>query len=147
MARYAQGTTVSVENSMSELRRVVIRYGGSNLTISEDDANQAAAVLFTIAGRWVRFIQRLPDRKLPHRSTSMRGGRSADPETRRRWRVLILKVKTRLEEYADGESTFEETLLPFAVLPDNRTVAEALGPELKAMYEDGRMPKMLEHRK
>lgn len=55
---------------------------------------------------------------------------------------LIQYDSTRLNA---GESTFDETLLPFAVLPNNQTVAEALGPELAAMYQDGRMPKMLEH--
>lgn len=139
MARYAEGTTVKVENSVAELRRVVLRYGGHSLTLMEDDDTPAVAVLFRISERWVRFGQALPP---PPRKPEGRSRR--DAEIRRRWRVLILKVKTRLEEFAGGESTFEETLLPFVVLPDNRTVAEALGPQVEEMYRNGSMPRMLD---
>jgi hypothetical protein len=35
MGRYAEGTKVAVENLVAELRRVVVRYGGSNLTLRQ----------------------------------------------------------------------------------------------------------------
>jgi hypothetical protein len=145
--RYAEGTQTKVETSVAELRRAIVRYGGSNLAMMEDDDTPAIAALFQIGGRWVRFLQKLPRRPDGTRSTS-RNPRAMfaqhDAEVRRRWRVLLLRVKSRLEEFAEGESTWEECFLPYAVLADNRTVAEALAPELERMYRTGSMPRMLE---
>jgi hypothetical protein len=68
--------------------------------------------------------------------------RALAQEERRRWRVLLLRVKARLEEIAEGVS-FEEAFMPFVVLPDGRTVREYVLPEVKRAYEMGVMPKML----
>jgi hypothetical protein len=142
---YARGTKVTVDRSIAELRGIVSRHGGRNFSVTEDDESPrpAVAVLFAIDAKWVRFRQEMPARVAGFDGTGRGLAARRDrreSEVRRRWRVLVLRVKARLEEYRSGLSPFDEVLLPYCVLPDNRTVAEALGPQLEAVYRDGRMP-------
>lgn len=66
--------------------------------------------------------------------------RSANATT---WRRLVLVVKAKLDLVADGGSTIEREFLADILLPDGRTVHQALGPQLADSYSNGHMPPLL----
>lgn len=63
---------------------------------------------------------------------------------RRRWRALSLSIKAKLETVASGISEFETEFMAYMVLPNGKTVAENILPEIARAYETGKMPKLLE---
>lgn len=134
--RYAEGTTVSAEKTQGEIRKLLTRAGADAIGVSEDTNRGQAELLFRLKGRAVRFRFTLPtpgehryDRRGVHRTErALREACAA--ELRRRWRVLLLRVKVRLELIAFGEGTVETEFLAELVLPDGRTVAEATRPSL-----------------
>ena len=53
-----------------------------------------------------------------------------DQEKRRRWRALLLVVKAKLEAVQSGISTLEREFFSDIVLPNGRTLSEAIIPML-----------------
>jgi hypothetical protein len=124
---YAEGTKVPVGQSRAELERVLERYGAEAFMYGVDGAR--AVIQFRASGRLVRFDLPLP--------------KDNDQETRRRWRALVLVVKSKLEAVASGIVTFEEEFLAHIVLPDGSKVAEWMGPQIEEAYASGKMPELL----
>ena len=125
--RYAEGTKVPVGQSRAELERVLERYGAQAFAYGVDV--ERAVIQFRAHGRHVRFDLPLAD--LDER------------EIRRRWRALVLVVKSKLEAVETGIVTFEEEFLAHIVLPDGSKVADWMAPQLEEAYESGRMPELL----
>ena len=65
-------------------------------------------------------------------------------EVRRRWRALALSIKAKLETVESGIAEFETEFMPYMVLPNGKTVAENILPEIERAYSTGKMPKLLE---
>jgi len=59
---------------------------------------------------------------------------------RARWRALLLCIKAKLEAIESGITEFEDEFLPYIVLPDGRTAAEWLRPQIAIAYKTNRMP-------
>lgn len=59
MSKYAENTSVSVENSRSEIERVLQRYGADSFGYAWDQGR--AVVQFVHEGRQIRFVLPLPD--------------------------------------------------------------------------------------
>ncbi|GAH76128.1 unnamed protein product [marine sediment metagenome] len=57
--------------------------------------------------------------------------------------MLAFIIKAKLEAVELGVRDFEEEFLGNIMLPDSRTVADYLKPELEEAYLKGKMPKML----
>ena len=148
MSRYAEHTTVTPDHSIAEIRRVLSRYGATQFAYMED--SRRAAVAFNANGRNIRFILPMPDATEATRTPKgrKRKGTVVDQvhaqEIRRRWRALALSIKAKLGTVESGIAEFETEFMAYTVLPNGKTVAENILPEIARAYETGRMPKLLE---
>lgn len=148
MSQYAATTSVSVENSRSEIERTLTRYGAQSFMYGWDQ--DAAIVQFLAEERRIKFVLYLPDksdRKFTHHSRGRRTPEAAQKEweqgCRQRWRALALCIKAKLEAVESGISTFEDEFLAHTVLPDGSTAGEWLRPQVAEAYRTGAMPPML----
>jgi len=145
---YAHGTKVSAENSKTEMKRVVYKNGCANYQYVENE--ERAMVMFTRDERVIRFIVSFPppeDRMFTKTPTGRRRSASIaykeyEAETRRRWRALILCLKAKFEIVESGIASFETEFMPYMMLPDKRTVAEAVAPLIEEAYKTKRMPRL-----
>jgi hypothetical protein len=151
MAKYAEGTTVSVENSQIEVKRVCVKYGAAGVTLG-DDGRTGGGVEFEMNGRRLRFVVRYPDPKakeFTHISpwkerTKAQAQARWDAEIRRLWRVLLVTLKGKLEAVENGLVSFEEEMLGYIVVPGmNRTIGEMLVPQLDEVYRTRSLPPLL----
>lgn len=146
---YANQTTVTIERSKSELKRVIYNNGASNYKYGETE--DMATVMFSKEARIIRFVITFPppsDRMFTHTPTGKprvkdAAHREYDQECRRRWRALILCIKAKFETVASGIASFEEEFLPYILLPNNQTVAKTILPQIAEVYETRKMPKLV----
>ena len=132
-APYAYRTSVPAEQSRAEIERTLQRYGADEFgfTVTRDRAQ----IGFRMHDRMLRFTIPL---KVENR-------RDPEGEARRRWRTLLLSIKSKLESVRSEVTTFEEEFLAHIVIPgDGRTIGEALVPQLANAYQTRKMPKLLE---
>lgn len=151
MARYAEGTTVSIESSQAEIARLIVRFGARRFMSGFDDDKRLAIVQFEAHNRRVKFILYMPDpssREFTHNARGqVRNATQRDnayqAECRRLWRSLVLVIKSKLEAVESGIETFEDAFLANIVLPSGQTVGEFIEPQIEASYRTGQMPPML----
>ena len=127
MSRYAERTKTSVPQSKAEIERTLKRYGADGFLCGEADGN--VLLMFRADGRHVKFIVDMPA--------------DDEREGRRRWRCLLLVIKSKLESVATGIVTFDEAFMPHIVLPDGKTISQHMVPQIEAAYETGDMPPLL----
>ncbi|HMM95354.1 hypothetical protein [Phycicoccus sp.] len=145
--RYADGTTVSVSSSQSEIRKTLTAYGATGFAFGQDENRYL--VMFRAHDRNVRFavpaptlddVARTPAGK--NRTTVQREA-ALIAEEKRLWRCLALAIKAKLEVVQSGIATFEDEFLHATVLPSGRTVGEEVAPLVEQAYVEGRMPSEL----
>ena len=147
MASSAYGsTTVPVERSQGEIRKLLVRSGAQRLAFGEerDETGQRwAAVTFQAGAHAVRM--RVPLKLIDERAVNLKYSRARtrnrdeirdqlyEQEERRIWRVLAWNLKARLVAVEEGVETFEEAFLAHLLDPrTGRTIYEQLA-------EDGRV--------
>jgi hypothetical protein len=149
MAAYAQGTNVSIVNSINELDRMVTKHGATGFAYGRDEGRLGNRVMFRLANRMMRFEVPTPDW---HDFLSTPTGRSrtpyaahglADAEERRRWRSLVLVIKALLVGIDDGVISLSDAFLAYTVLPSGETVGEWSAPQLDTAYATSRMPALM----
>lgn len=125
MARYAEGTSVTVPQSRGEISGILAKHGV--ITQAWGTSPVGDHLQFELAGKVFRVEIPRPTvadihRLFPnHRDTDAKLG----AEWRRRWRATVLLLKAKLE-FADGETTtIERELLPYALLADGKTTLGA----------------------
>jgi hypothetical protein len=149
---YAEGTTVSVEQSRAEIERTLTRYGADAFGYGIDGPE--AKVAFRLAGRYYRFRLTLPDPQskafweykkgfTTYRRTDAEGVKRYEQACRQKWRAMLLVIKAKLEAVDAGISTVEDEFLASMILPDAQTVGEWLKPQIEEAYRVGAMPKHL----
>ena len=126
MARYAEGTTVSVESSRGEISGILAKHGVVRQGWASDP--EGDVLQFELAGYQYRFRISKPTRT--EAWNMFPNAREIEPkmaqEWKRRWRANVLLLKAKLE-FADGEvSTVMRELMPYALLKDGRTLEEAV---------------------
>lgn len=152
MARYAESTSVSVENSRAEIERTLRRYRADAFAYAMD--GNRAGVMFRMAARQIRFNLTMPDREekvfteySQGRSTFRRAEAEIDKRweqaCRQKWRALALVIKAKLEAVAAGITTVEDEFLAHTVLPDGSTMGQWAKPQIEEAYRVGHMPQML----
>lgn len=155
--RYAQNTDVTADRSKAQIESTLIAYGADQFMYGWTDEgtaagpDSAAVVQFRAHGRLIRFVMPMPRRDDPEFTTTSTGKARSDSAAfkaweqagRSRWRALLLAIKAKLEAVEVGLATFEQEFMAHTVLPDGRTVAEWLGPQLDEAYEHGAMPSTL----
>ena len=149
MAKYAQGTNVSVEKSLAEIQQTLRRYGADGFGYAEFQGQ--AKVEFQAHKRFIRFIITMPgrhDSEFVH-TASRKQVRSADvayreweAACRQRWRALALCIKAKLEAVESQISEFENEFMANIVMPDGKTVAEHVGPAIAEAYVSGNVNSM-----
>lgn len=145
--RYAEGTMVSVGRTREEIERTLARYGATGFAFGQDEAG--AMVAFLVRGRHVRFrvpLPQLDDFALtPTRQKRTRASATAALEkaTRSRWRSLGLIVKAKLEAVDAGVVEFDDEFMAQLVMPDGRTVGDAVRGQLVTAIESGAVPALL----
>lgn len=130
MARYAEGTSTSVEKSRSEIESTLMRYGATQLLYHR--TQDQVMLAFEYAKLPCKLILRYPD--IQETSTTETGRKrtlkvaeeAREAEIRRRWRVLLLSVKARLESIAAGCETPEQAFGGIILLKSGRTVSEEI---------------------
>jgi hypothetical protein len=146
---YAEGTSVPVEKSRAEIERLLNKHKCSKFLAGVDHEAHRATVQFQSHGRIIKFDIALPDPKDPQwkrikgrwmERTAAGVQKVVDQETRTRWRALLLVIKAKLEAIESGIATFEDEFLAHTLLPNQKTVAEWVGPQVTQIYESGRMP-------
>jgi hypothetical protein len=123
-------TTVPVERSQAQLRKLLQQHGANSFEFGEGVLNgqPTAAVAFAVHGQHVRM--RVPLKAPGDAAVSAAASRSkrgqhetratlTEQESKRIWRVLAWNVKARMEAVEEGVETFEEAFL--AHLLDERS--------------------------
>jgi hypothetical protein len=147
--KYAASTTVPVGRTRDQIERTLQRYGATGFMFGQD-ADQAA-VAFVIRGRHVRFLVPMPDpadKRFTHTPTKQRRTVAAATEkweqaVRSRWRALGLILQAKLEAVDAGVVELDTEFMAQLVMPDGRTVGEAVRPQLSAAIDSGTMPALL----
>lgn len=128
-ARYAEGTSVSADRSLLEIRGYMKRWGGEGFMHMEDPDTGDVRIGFRLNGALYRFPLPMPRRK------DYRYDSTFEAEVRRRWRVLAAFTKAQLFGIEEGLIAPEKALLPFRVLPGGSTLAE--------LMDEGHLDRML----
>lgn len=135
--RFAETTKVPAIQSRTEIEKLVTRHQCQSFGTAVDYQALKARVQFTSHQRIVRFVLTLPDPK------KFRQAAQHEQEDRRVWRSLLLVIKAKLEAVATGIATFEEEFLAHIVMPNDKTVAEMVIPQIAESYTSGKMPRAL----
>ena len=142
--RYAEGTSVSVERSQDEIRRLLAKHGVRHFAFAE--MPERAAIQFSLHGLPYRFdVDRPTQQDLQGRYRDNRDwpGR-IEKEWRRRWRARLLWLKATLEFAADeGPDAVAQSLLAYLVLPGGSTMGAWAERQLPEAYRDGSMPPLM----
>jgi hypothetical protein len=148
---YAKGTDVPKERSRLELEAILSRYGASHFMYGWDEGRVVVAFRTDEdqGHRQVKFVLPMPKE---HEVALTPGGRrrttrqvedALAQEERRRWRALVLVVKSKLEAVESGIETFDEAFMPHIVLPGGETVSQWLSPQIDEAYASGALPSEL----
>jgi hypothetical protein len=133
--RYAEDTRVPVERSRVDVEVLLVRYGATAFGYAWE--GERTIISFKLQDRFIRMLVPMPERG------AYKTQASYDQAVRARWRALVLVLKAKLEAVASGITTLEREFLADVVLPDNRTVAQWLAPQLADAYRSGNMPPLL----
>ena len=116
---YAAKTRVPIEQTRTEIERLVRRYGANGFVSGWQ--GQVARIEFLCKERHIRFSVMVPEQ--PQAS-------------RQKWRALLLLVKAKLEAVDAGIATFEQAFVGDIVMPStNKTVWEETRGPIKLGYE------------
>jgi hypothetical protein len=130
---FARDTKVPVQQTQIEIQKMLDKAKAKQYGTAVDYDARTARVQFRLHDRVIRFTVALPD------PVRYRGDRYARLE-RQKWRALLLVLKAKLESVESAIETFEEAFLANIVMPDQRTVAEIVLPQVAESYQTGRMP-------
>lgn len=146
--KFAEGTKVSASKSKDELERLMERFGATKFLSGRSVDPPMHFIVFEISGRPYRLEIKVPSLKEFKRGP--RGFRSDETaekfrkqEVNRRWREVAHITKAILVGVEGDYWNFEEAMQPFHILPDNRTVREALKGNLDSYARSGSLPLLL----
>lgn len=139
---YAEGTTVPVDRSQGEIKKILAKYGATAFAFAE--TTDKSMVQFEMKGRRIKFL--LPTPVYGIAVTKNRRTMTRDQVaqlTRSRWRALVIAIKAKLECVESGITTLEQEFMAHIVLPNGRTVGEEVTPAIDTAYKTGHMVPLL----
>lgn len=136
---YASKTSVPIERSQAEIRKILSKYNASGFAFGEQ--GERSIVMFEMEGRRIRFI--LPMPQVPSPNATLASVRTYEQLCRSRWRSLVLAIKAKLECVDSGIATLEEEFLAHIMLPNGQSVGQAMIPQIGSAYASGKMPPLL----
>jgi hypothetical protein len=150
---YAKNTKVTAEKSEREIRETLKKFGATAYSYYEDQ--QRIGFVFEYEKRRVRIVIDLPDPAADEFVSIQRGfnGKQTrseadqlkawQKECDRRWRALVLTIRSKLVSVTEKIRTFEQEFLYDIVLPNGQTVGEYVAPQLQQSLGAGKMPPLL----
>ena len=133
---FAEGTTVSAAKSKMEIEELVMKRAGRDAEFSSGQGAGVAAIQFRTQNRRVRFTIPRPTEAAAAKKAKRKNSWQApikeriaewiDGETRRRWRCLLLAIKSKFEVVDTGIETFDEAFLANIVSAGGQTVYEKI---------------------
>lgn len=104
---YAKGTQVPINQSRDEIVGLIRRFGVNNLATGECAGRDF--VMFDHKGQTYRFVVESQD----------------DPgEQRRRWRCVVMYIKSALVFVQEGQSDLESVFMAHRILPNGQSWGE-----------------------
>src|SRR6185369_12608662 len=128
MARFAATTSVSAEQTRTEIERTLSRYGATSFAFYSSHGR--AMIAFEAHNRRILFELPLPNDKNENKRAQA---------IRQRWRALLLVIKAKLEAVESKITTFEDEFMAHIVMPDGQTVASHIKPRIAEAYAGGQM--------
>lgn len=147
MVKYAAKTDVSVSSTKAEIEDLLTKFGCDRFASVNEP--QRSAIMFERRGLRYRVMLPLtrPEDHLKNVAGiplgSVQARQAFDLETRRRWRSLLLVLKSKLVAVEDGISSLEEEFLANVVLPDGDTLGERIIPEVREVARTGKLPPLV----
>jgi hypothetical protein len=149
MSKYAEGTEVPVSKSRTEIESLLKKRGVVQHFFGE--TLEGARIMFILHGRMYRFDIPYPDPEDREYSRDSHGWLLSDAkaklkldaEIRRRWRIMIIRLKVKFETVDDREGSLDEEFLANLILPDGSTMSEYMEPKIEEIYATGKMPDTL----
>ncbi len=160
-ARLSGTTEIEGIKTKMEIETYLESRQAEQIAVVKDEDHNRIVCRFRLFGRVVQMEQKLATAKSPIIQKQWKNGVSmASPganriktrleaETRRRWRVLLLRVKLRLdlifdeEDLAEREEMFREEFMPDIIIPGGGTVREFMEPQIAEAYKTGKAPSLL----
>ena len=124
-SKYAKTTRTSVANSRTDIEKTLLRYGCDCFGYMQ--SADSCKVQFEYEGRSFQFV-------VEHGET--------DQETRQRWRIALLWIKSSLEMVEAELTTLEHAFAMWTLLPSGETVGEVLEGKLALIAAGGNLPKL-----
>lgn len=131
MTRFASTTRVSVEQTRTEIERMLTRYGATAFGYMAKSGR--AVIAFEAGERHIKITVPLPE------GNSEKERQAA----RQRWRALLLVIKAKLESVESGIETLEEAFYANIVMPDGRTIYESTREHVALAYKGGSVQALL----
>lgn len=139
---YAVNTSVPIERSQNEIKKILQKYGATGFVYGEN--GPTAVVGFEMAGRRIKFILPMPvHMKERNKKNILLSRVQVDQLARSRWRCLVLAIKAKLECVESGITTLEQEFMAHIVLPNGSTVGQVMTPQIESSYKSGNMPPLL----
>lgn len=139
---YAENTSVPVDRSQGEIKKILTKYGASAFAFAESVGK--AMVQFEMGGRRIKFLLPLPVyMKEKNNKGYLYSQKNIDQMTRSRWRALVIAIKAKLECVECGITTLEQEFMAHIVLPNGQTVGDVMTPQIQMAYEQKQMPPLL----
>lgn len=138
-------TTVAVEKSQGDIRRLLLEHGATSVGFGElREGDQGIAVCeFGTDERRVRMRvpYKLPDREEAEAKAKRARSKTVgqllhdmnEQEAKRIWRVVAWNIKARLVAVEEGVETFEEAFLAHMVTSTGETVYEHIRGSTKLL--------------
>lgn len=136
---YAEKTSVPVDRSQSEIKKILGKYGATGFAYGENGST--SVVMFEMSRRRIKFV--LPMPQPPSSNATVASIKTYDQLCRSRWRCLVLAIKAKLECVESGITTLEQEFMAHIVLPNGSTVGQTILPQIEKSYQDGKMPPLL----
>lgn len=137
--RYAEGTTVPAEKTRTEIEKLLRANGATQFASYWDSTREILEAM--LGGRRLRFsvplisfadAKKKPGRPAWDSRTDAQANAYVEAERRRRWRVLLLQLKGKLEAIATGDAMFDREFLGDIVTANGSTVADVVLGQLGA---------------
>lgn len=116
--RYAEDTEVPVTRSQGEVRDLLRKAGAGRLAIM-DEVDGSAVIMFEHGNRGYKLAI-AADAK----------AKNPAQDERRRWRVLVLLVKAKVNSVLEGVTTIEREFFADTILPNGKLLLEEARPAI-----------------
>lgn len=125
-------TSVPVERTQEAIRKLVMANKGTGVAFLSQPPEEGFEAQVAIDAKTYHVRIMATCKPAPKHASATEQEAHFAQERRRTWRVIYYHLKSVYESSASGVMEFRKLMLPYVVMPDNRTVAEHIMPKLDA---------------